>query len=925
MRELSGGKIAKVFILFCLLVIFFFDIIFLGKTLSTSTLITGVTPNGPYGFSGYKPSLPFSYDIGGNAWINEPNPYIIQDSLSQGTLPIWNPKEGLGMPLIGNLNTEVFNPLKLLLNIHPSPFLQDIYFLLRLFVIGIFTFLFLIEMRLSGIASLFGAILFMLSGYSMWWINLHPLSSIMYIPAFFYFYERWRNTKNTWNLFFLSLMIAFSIFGGKIPDVIMGLSLLFLYASYWGIKDDGLKGLAVGVSKVLMVSISGVLIASPAFLPFLELNSLASPLAKALRTGSASHTLPLLTSISLWQPLFLGWENYLYSSWLKWNPQAMVFYTGIISLIFLIYSIINLKVLKNTLPFNIFFLLLFLQIYGLLPLSDIGNIPVYSSMNFLKYNSMLHFSIAVISAYSLDSLMKNGKMRTGFFISLFVSASVISIYFYFLYNESPNEMKVYLKTLVSLSLFGIAFFGGLYYFLKGSRKFGIIMIVFLVFELLLYMPKAHPDRYHPYVEPEFVKIIKKEHPYRIIGDGNSIPPLVSSAVGLNDIRGMNVLIQGDYYNFFQHLVSFSVPYTNSPDILIASTSSFSDLAGIKYILSTSLIESSKLSERLEANIKSLRWIRLFDSMIYHSIKGGASYGFYQANGEARFSFIFPMNFKLKTRVKVSEPYIFMGFAKDTNRPTKVMVTIEADSREVFIKGDSWHDQWFDISSYLGRTIDIIIESDEKGLGNIFLGNFGLTPGIKEEQSLYESLLDLHTKELDYIEYLGMFDGFYIYKNRNVLERAFVISKFKYSNDLEEVINDLRKGTNFREIGILTDVSEEALLRLKTLKINDKNEAQVIIDKYSPSEVIISVRAEGCGMIVLSDLYHPHWKATVNGKKEDIFKVFGIFKGVIVPDGMSEVRFYYEPMNLYFGICLSILSLIIWGVSLNFRKYFKKKR
>ena len=52
------------------LLLFFYDIAFLGKTLSTSSLLPGTTPQGPYGFSGHRPELPFSFDTAGNAWVN---------------------------------------------------------------------------------------------------------------------------------------------------------------------------------------------------------------------------------------------------------------------------------------------------------------------------------------------------------------------------------------------------------------------------------------------------------------------------------------------------------------------------------------------------------------------------------------------------------------------------------------------------------------------------------------------------------------------------------------------------------------------------------------------------------------------------------------------------------------------------------------
>ena len=142
---------AGIFLLAFLLVIFFHDVCFFGKTFSTSSLVPGTTPDGPYGLTGEKVSSPFSFDLSGNAWVNEPNPYIVKGVIREGSLPLWNTSEGLGMPLVANLNTEVLNPLKVFLNLHPSPVFQDIFFLLRLFIMGLFTYLFLREMNLSEI------------------------------------------------------------------------------------------------------------------------------------------------------------------------------------------------------------------------------------------------------------------------------------------------------------------------------------------------------------------------------------------------------------------------------------------------------------------------------------------------------------------------------------------------------------------------------------------------------------------------------------------------------------------------------------------------------------------------------------------------------------------------------------------------------
>ena len=431
-------------ILGLLLLLFFHDIVFLGKSLSTSSQLPGTVPSGPYGYNGHKPGTPFSFDIAGNAWVNEPNPYIIKQILNEGSMPAWNPGEGFGMPFISNLNTEVFNPLKLLLNLFPNAFSQDMFFLLRLFVMGLFTYLFLREMHLSQMASLLGSTFFMLSGYSIWWINLHPLSTVVYLPGVFYFYERWSERKKRGSAFLMSLFICFTFIAGKIPDVIMGLSLLSLYALWKGLRADSIRGLFREGGKVLIVAISGALMASVVLLPFFELYMHASPLAKAMRTGAASHTIPLVTSVSLFQPLFLGWKNYFYGAWLHWEPSVIMPHTAIVIFILSFYAVLNLNTFKRTFPFFIFSFFLFSMVYGILPANVVAKLPVLGSIEFLKYNAMFYFSLTVMSASALDSLLSEKGSRKKLYLSVFITCSIIITYFFFpLWQEPFRHEKLY--------------------------------------------------------------------------------------------------------------------------------------------------------------------------------------------------------------------------------------------------------------------------------------------------------------------------------------------------------------------------------------------------------------------------------------------------------------------------------------------------
>lgn len=927
---MSGRKTAgAILVLAALLVLFFFDVLFQGKTLSTSTLLPGATPNGPYGFGGYRPPAPFSFDTAGNAWVNEPQPYLVRQAVEKGEAPVWNPREGLGMPLVGNLNSEVFNPLKAFLNLFPSPFLQDIFFILRLFVTGLFTFLFLREMRLSRFSALFGASFFMLSGYSLWWINLHPLSTVMYFPAVFYFYERSWNRGEMKSRFLMALSLGFGLVSGKVPEVIMGFSLLLAYALWKGFRSASVRGLLGEGLRVCAVSLSGILMASVALLPFFELYAHASPLAKAIRTGAASHTLPLVSSLSLWEPLFFGWKDYFYRSWYAWPIQVMVPYAGAVILLLFLFALFQRVLFLKNLPFFLFSFFLFSISFGILPAHLLARLPLFGSIEFLKYNAMLYLSLAVISAHAFEQLLSEGKDRKTFLLSAGVLSLILLAYFAALSRGAQPQIVSSMKAVLLTCLSGVVFEALVFCFAGSRRTFGAALFLILLIELFLYMPKDRPDRFYPYKKPPGPAMLSA--PDRITGDGGSVPPLVSNALGLYDIRAVSVLLPNDYYLFSESLLGFSIPGTNNPNPLFSATSPFTDLLGVKYVLSREPLEHWSLKNEVRSHVASLRWVRFFEAMVRHTIKGGAGYGFFDPGGEARFSLFFRGRFTFETRLRVTEPFLFAGFAlKDAPKgvSTKLKIAVGKETAELETAEGRWQDRWLDVSPYIGKVITVVVTAESSGDGTIAMGTFGLSPGQEEEAALYERLLMLHRRELTFLKYKGMYGGAYVYENSNVMDRAFVVHRAETSSGLRSIIKELEAGLDFREVGLVSDITKETEEKMKhvfsgTADGGVRGGDRVAVKEYGFDEVVLDVETRG-GLLVLSDLSYPGWKVRVNGREETPVKAFGVLRGVVVNGGKSEVVFFYRPVSLYAGGLLSLAAFIGW-IAFLYRKGRRKDR
>lgn len=85
-----------------------------------------------------------------------------------------------------------------------------------------------------------------------------------------------------------------------------------------------------------------------------------------------------------------------------------------------------------------------------------------------------------------------------------------------------------------------------------------------------------------------------------------------------------------------------------------------------------------------------------------------------------------------------------------------------------------------------------------------------------------------------------------------------------------------------------------------------------------SRLQLSVQAKGPRLLVVRQVNFPGWRARVNGKPAALLTVDGVFQGVEVPAGHSEVTVSYTPPGLRLGEAISLLAVIagaaaIWTI------------
>jgi hypothetical protein len=78
--------------------------------------------------------------------------------------------------------------------------------------------------------------------------------------------------------------------------------------------------------------------------------------------------------------------------------------------------------------------------------------------------------------------------------------------------------------------------------------------------------------------------------------------------------------------------------------------------------------------------------------------------------------------------------------------------------------------------------------------------------------------------------------------------------------------------------------------------------------YGADEMSMDVNAGATGLLVLSEVYYPGWRATVNGERAEIREVDGALRGLVVPKGASRVELEYVPLSYYAGAGLGVVTV-----------------
>ena len=227
--------------------------------------------------------------------------------------------------------------------------------------------------------------------------------------------------------------------------------------------------------------------------------------------------------------------------------------------------------------------------------------------------------------------------------------------------------------------------------------------------------------------------------------------------------------------------------------------------------------------------------------------------------------------------------------------------------------------------YLNLTPDHLTQvwGNEKGPGFVELlvyktgDRLMAREGFGRLLSLYNvryliTLLPFHE---DGFELLGVYGSdAYLYENKNVLPRAFVVPSYRLVFDTAAALEAM-VAPDFdpeREVVLLPEEGQDAIAPEEDSTPLDPTgfAANVQVAQYEPLRVVMEAETNQPGFLVQSDLYYPGWEATVDGEPVPIYEANASVRAVPLDEGTHTVEFRFRPKPLLYGAMISVASALV---------------
>lgn len=475
------------------LLFFYKFFLFLQIPIAGDLLVAEYNPWKTYSYLGYNPgSIPNKAQYFDT--IRQIYPWKTQviDSFKNFSLPLWNPYNFSGSPLLANIQSSAFYPLNILYFVLPEDIAWSITVILQMLFAAFFTYFYCRSVKLEPLASIFSSVAYSSSLFMSVFLEYNTIGHIMaLLPLSLFSIEKLLLSGHGRYGLLFGASIAFSSFAGHLQLFVYSVGFIFIYGLFRTFSKEKVKSM-LGFLAVFILS---VLLCGIQLFPTLELLQLSARQAHNIEFFNSNLLIQINQIVVLFVPDFFGnpaSRNYLLTDAYPGNAL----YIGVASVIFAFLSFSLKSGVKRFFTFTsvtIMFLIIrspITEAFYTLP------IPMLSSSSPSNMIFLISFSLSVLAGFGLMELKDNLKFKS-FAVLIIVLAIVVGLGV-FMANRDFNHKNAFLSVgLMFVSIVLVFLLRTAKGYLQNVMK--VVVIVFTVLELFYFFQK-----FNPFVERQLV-------------------------------------------------------------------------------------------------------------------------------------------------------------------------------------------------------------------------------------------------------------------------------------------------------------------------------------------------------------------------------------------------------------------------------------
>ena len=156
----------------------------------------------------------------------------------------------------------------------------------------------------------------------------------------------------------------------------------------------------------------------------------------------------------------------------------------------------------------------------------------------------------------------------------------------------------------------------------------------------------------------------------------------------------------------------------------------------------------------------------------------------------------------------------------------------------------------------------------------------------------------------------------IYENTEAFPRAWVVHQATRvaPNDIEAIKVFLQDPAHDLALEAVVEIDEPIDWHTNLSTESSAPSDEVGVNSYAPERVVIEAELETPGLLVLSDVMYPGWRAYVDGIERPILTTNLIMRSVYLEGGAHTVEFVFKPYVFMTGLAISTITIVIISVA-----------